>query len=91
MRARAFVEMARRASGAKPGSGQRPLIWVVAPRDAMVTGTGIAEIPGVGAIPAADALRLACDANVVRVLTDEVGWIVTVGAELNDGALDVSG
>ena len=79
VRAQALVEMARRASGAKPGTGLRPLIWVVAPQTTITTGTGIAEIPGVGPILAADAQRLACDADITRVLTDELGAIVDVG------------
>ena len=79
LRAMALVEMARRASGAKPGSAQRPLLWVVAPRAALASGTGIAEISGFGPISAADARRLACDADVSRVLTDELGAIVDVG------------
>ena len=79
LRAQALVEMARRAAGAKPGAGLRPLIWVVAPQDTLTSGTGIAEIPGVGPILARDAQRLACDADVTRVLTDELGAIVDVG------------
>ena len=79
LRAMALVEMAQRASGAKPGSSQRPLIWVVAPQAAMATGTGIAEISGFGPIRSVDACRLACDATVSLVLTDEAGRIVDVG------------
>ena len=42
-------------------------------------GLGTCEIPGAGPIPARDAVRIACDASISTVLTDELGGIVDVG------------
>jgi hypothetical protein len=79
LRAAALVEMARRASATGDRPSARPLVWVVADLEDLRRRAGAAELVGSGPITAEAALRLACDADVARVLTDGPSAIVDVG------------
>jgi hypothetical protein len=79
LRAAALVEMARRASAAGDRPSARPLVWVVADLEDLRRGAGAAELVGAGPITAEAALRLACDADVARVLTDGPSAVIDLG------------
>lgn len=79
LRAAALVEMARRATAGADRPSARPLVWVVADLQDLKAGAGAAELVGAGPITAEAALRLACDADVARVLTDGPSAIVDLG------------
>ena len=71
LRAEAFMDLVGRSTVADDGAeGARPLVWVIAGEDQLRTGTGVCELAGGGAISALSAQRLACDADIARVLAD---------------------
>ena len=81
LRAEALVEMARLATAADPTRiGARPLISVIvdlATLEARADRPAVVE--GGGTISAEDARRLACDADLARVITDPTGAILELG------------
>lgn len=81
LRADAAVEMARRASAADPArSGARPLISVLIDLPTLEGRAGNpATIENGGVITAEAARRLACDAEIARVLTNPDGSILELG------------
>jgi hypothetical protein len=79
LRAEALVEMARRATAAGERPSSRPLVWVMVDLDDLRRRAGAAEVVGAGPITAEAARRLACDADVARVLMDGPSVIVDVG------------
>ncbi len=90
LRADALEEMARRASAADPaGTGARPLISVIID---LPTLEGRADRPaaveGGGLLSAEAARRLACDAQISRVLTDPNGTILELGRTARTASAD---
>jgi hypothetical protein len=79
LRAAALVEMARRASGATSRAQARPLVWVVADLGDLERRAGAATLVDAGPITAEAARRLACDADVARVLTGPDSAIIDLG------------
>jgi len=81
LRAEALVEMARLATAADPKrSGARPLLSVVIDLPTLEGRSGRpALIEGGGVLTAEAARRLACDAEVARVLTGPDGIVVDLG------------
>jgi hypothetical protein len=76
LRAEALVEMARRATAAGDHHpAARPLVWVLAGEEHLRTGSGACELAGGGAVSAALARRLACDADIQSVVVDADGRI----------------
>jgi len=76
LRADALVEMARRSTAAGDDrAAARPLVWVLAGEEHLRSGAGVCELAGGGAVSAALAQRLACDADVQRVVIDADGRI----------------
>ncbi|MDQ3145750.1 MAG: HNH endonuclease, partial [Actinomycetota bacterium] len=79
-KAKALVEMARRSAATAPGVPAQPLIMVLADLETLAGRAGRgAEIVGAGPVSAETARRLACDAEVARVLTDPEGEILDLG------------
>ncbi|MDQ3148177.1 MAG: HNH endonuclease, partial [Actinomycetota bacterium] len=79
-KAKALVEMARRSAATAPGVPAQPLIMVLADLETLARRAGRgAEIVGAGPVSAETARRLACDAEVARVLTDPEGEILDLG------------
>jgi len=81
LRAEALEEMARRASAADAErTGARPLVSVIVDLPTLEGRAGRpAVVEGGGLISAEDARRLACDAEISRVLTDPNGVILDLG------------
>jgi hypothetical protein len=76
LRAEALVELIRRATATpddRPAA--RPLVWVIAGEEHLRTGSGACELAGGGAVSAALAQRLACDADLQQVVIDADGRI----------------
>lgn len=90
LRSEALAEMARRATAADPArTGARPLLSVVID---LPTLEGRADRPatvdGGGVLSAEDARRLACDADIARVLTGPDGVVVDVGRTARTATAD---
>ena len=80
LRAAALVEMARRATAAADDkAGARPLIWVMANLEDLRGRDGMCDLVGSGPISAETARRMACDADVARVLMDGPSVVVDLG------------
>ena len=76
LRADALVEMARRATAAADTQpSARPLLWLITGEENLRTGSGACELAGGGAVSAALARRLACDADIQSVVVDADGRI----------------
>jgi hypothetical protein len=54
-------------------------VWVVAGAEQLASGRGVCELAGGGAITAATARRLACDATIVRVRVEAGGQQINLG------------
>ncbi|CAA9235654.1 MAG: hypothetical protein AVDCRST_MAG76-1494 [uncultured Acidimicrobiales bacterium] len=91
LRADALVEMARRASAADPNrTGARPLVTVIVDLPTLEGRAGNpATVEGGGVISAEAARRLACDAQISRVLTDPAGVIVELGRTARTAPADL--
>jgi len=75
----ALAEIARRYLDGTPGMGSsRPHLSVTVPWDTLQQAHGLVDIE-VGPIPAETARRLACDANVSRIIVDKDGVPVSAG------------
>ncbi len=75
----ALVEVCRRHLDGGPGPGRsRPHVSITVPWDTLQQSHGVADT-GVGPIPAETARRLACDANVSRIIVDNDGVPVSAG------------
>ncbi len=81
-RADALVEMARRAMATDPKSSTpaKPLIFAVVDLEVLEgRAGGRCEVDGVGPIAPETARRLACDANVARVITQGGSTVLDLG------------
>ena len=83
-KAAALVEMARRSLANEPTAPPQPLVMVLVDLETLAAKTGHgneqgAEIVGGGPIGAESARRLACDAEVARILTNSEGAILDLG------------
>jgi hypothetical protein len=74
------------AAGAAGAAGVRPRVVVHAPLELLIgcSGEGVAEIAGVGPVPAEVVRRLACDANVDLAVEDREGSILDQGRARRD-------
>lgn len=90
LRAEALVEMARRAGAADPArTGARPLVTVLIDLDTLQGRAGRpAQVDGGGLITADSARRLACDADVSRLLTGPDGAILELGRTTRTASAD---
>jgi Domain of unknown function (DUF222)/HNH endonuclease len=73
-------------SGRAPGAAVRPRVVVHAPLELLVgcSDDAVAEIAGVGPVPAEVVRRLACDANVDLAVEDHNGTILDQGRARRD-------
>jgi HNH endonuclease len=76
----------RSQAGRAAGAVSRPRVVVHAPLDVLLgcSGDDVAEIAGVGPVPAAVVRRLACDANVDLAVEDREGSILDQGRVRRD-------
>ncbi len=90
LRAEALVEMARRVGAADPGrTGARPLLTVVVDLDTLEGRAGRpAEVDGGGLVTAEAARRLACDADVSRLLVGPDGAMLELGRTTRTASAD---
>lgn len=90
LRAEALVEMARRVGAADPGrTGARPLLTVVIDLDTLEGRAGRpAEVDGAGLVTAEAARRLACDADVSRLLLGPDGAMLELGRTTRTASAD---
>jgi hypothetical protein len=88
----ALIDLFRMGSGPGPRAGRvagtatRPRVVVHAPLEVLLgcSGGGVAEIAGVGPVPAEVVRRLACDANVDVAVEDREGSILDQGRVRRD-------
>ncbi len=90
LRGEALVEMARRAGAADPArTGARPLVTVLIDLDTLEGRAGRpAQVEGGGLISADSARRLACDADVSRLLTGPRGAMLDLGRTTRTASAD---
>ncbi len=90
LRAEALIEMARRATAADPARpGARPLVSVLIDLPTLEARAGRpAIVDGDGVLSAEAARRLACDADIARVLTDADGVVVDLGRTVRTATAD---
>ena len=90
VRAEALVEMARRATAADPGrTGARPLLSVIIDLPTVEGRAGRPAVTEDGEVLSAEAARrLACDAQIARVLVDAEGTVLDLGRAVRTATAD---
>ena len=90
LRAEALVEMARRAGAADPNrTGARPSVTVLLDLDTLEARAGHpVEVDDAGLVTAEAARRLACDADISRLLTGPDGSLVDLGRTTRTATAD---